>query len=68
VNLADLGASDLENVPPIKIESAGGAAAGGEATVRTLLVPYVLAAIIALIMLEAILLYRSPRPALELGP
>jgi aerotolerance regulator-like protein len=68
VNLADLGASDLENVPPIKIESAAGGVAGGEATVRTPLVPYVLAAIIALIMLEAMLVYRSPRPALELGP
>lgn len=66
VNLADLGASDLENVPPIKIESAGGGGAAGEATVRTLLVPYVLAAIIALIMLEAILVYRGPRRAIEL--
>ncbi len=68
VNLADLGASDLQNVPPIRIESAAGGAPGGEATVRTSLFPYVLAAIIALIMLEAILVYRSPHPALELEP
>ena len=68
VNLADLGTSDLENVAPIKVE---GAAIGGpndEATVRTPLAPFVLAAILALIILEAILVYRKPRAALELQP
>jgi hypothetical protein len=68
VNLADLGTSDLENVAPIKVE---GVAIGGpndEATVRTPLAPFVLAAILALIILEAILVYRKPRAVLELQP
>ena len=34
--------------------------------VRTPLAPFVLGAIIALIILEAILVYRKPRAALEL--
>jgi hypothetical protein len=66
VNLADLGTSDLENVSPLKIETSAGGGASGEAMVRTPLAPFVLGAIIALIILEAILVYRKPRVALEL--
>jgi hypothetical protein len=68
VNLADLGASDLQNVVPIKLDAAAGQGATGAAMVRTPLAPYILAATILLITIEAILVYRSPRPALELQP
>jgi aerotolerance regulator-like protein len=61
VNLADLSASDLENAPPIKLEATGDSAQAPN--VRTPLAPYALAAIIALIMLEAMLVYRRRAPA-----
>lgn len=65
VNLADFTVSDFEQVPPLRIESAG-ASAGTEATIeKAPLTRYVLAAILALLVLEAILVYRRRRPALE---
>jgi len=61
VNLSDLNASDLGRVEPIKLEAAAGAAAGEAPPVRLPLTPYVLAAIIALIALEALFVYRDRR-------
>jgi hypothetical protein len=71
VNLANLTASDLENSPPLTIEaSAPGstreALAAETTAVRTSLTPYALAAIIALIALEAMMVYRRGRVAVEL--
>ncbi|HLW71614.1 MAG TPA: BatA domain-containing protein [Candidatus Binataceae bacterium] len=61
VNLGDLTASDLSRVAPIKLERAVGAAPGEAPPVRTPLAPYVLAAIIALVALEALFVYRDRR-------
>jgi hypothetical protein len=58
VNLNDLTASDLENVPPIRLEAAPGGQAVEQAVVRTPLAPYIVAVIIGLIVLEAVLVYR----------
>jgi len=68
VNLADLTASDLENVPAIRLEAAAGGALGSQTPVRTPLQPYLFAAIIALIILEGLIVYRRRRPALALSP
>lgn len=68
VNLADLTASDLENVPAIRLEAAAGSAQASETPVRTPLQPYIFAAIIALIILEGIIVYRRRHPALVLQP
>jgi hypothetical protein len=65
-NLADLTASDLENVPAIRLEAAVGDVQTSERAVRTPLQPYILAAIIALITLEGVIVYRRRRPALAL--
>jgi hypothetical protein len=65
VNLADLTASDLENVTPLRIEAPVSNSAGEAPPIRTPLAPYVLAAIIALIALEAFFVYRSPRLVVE---
>jgi Aerotolerance regulator N-terminal len=65
VNLSDLVTSDLENAAPITI--AGGNAAletATPATVRAPLTPYLLAAILLLIVLESLLVYRR-RPAFQ---
>ena len=66
VNMGDLTSSDLQNVTPIKLETNVGSAVTEEAVVRTPLTPYLFAAIIALIVLEAILIYRRRRPLLGL--
>jgi Aerotolerance regulator N-terminal len=68
VNLADLTASDLENVPAIRLETAAGGAQASETPVRMPLQPHIFAAIIALIILEGIIVYRRRRPALALQP
>ncbi len=63
VNLANLAVSDLENVPPLKLERA--AAMDNESQVLIQKVPisvYLLGAIIALGAIEAILAYRRRRP------
>jgi len=66
VNLADLATSDLENAPPLKVE-AGSAAASEQAVVRMSLTPYLLAAIILLLVLESLLVYSRGRPAMPLA-
>ena len=67
VNLADLGASDLENVPPVKLEAVA-SAAPEPANVTVPLTGDILALIIALIVIEAILIYRRRRLTFELQP
>jgi hypothetical protein len=59
VNLSDLAASDLQDVAPVKIETATSAGNPQASLVATPLTPYVLALIIALIVLEALLVYRT---------
>ncbi len=65
VNLADLTTSDFENVPPLKIESASAAATPETLNEKSPLTAYILAAILALLALEAMLLYRRKRLPLE---
>ncbi len=65
INLADLTVSDFENVPPLKIESAKTASTPEPVNEKSPLTAYVLAAILALLALEAMLLYRRKRLALE---
>jgi hypothetical protein len=65
VNLANPGVSDLQDVPAIRLEgSGGGALAANQSLVTTPLTPYLIAVTIALIVLEAILVYRRRRPLL----
>ena len=66
VNLADLATSDLENAPPLKIERAP-AALSEQAVVRTSLTPYLLAAIMLLLVLESLLVYSQGRPAIPVA-
>jgi Aerotolerance regulator N-terminal len=66
VNLADLVTSDLENAPPLKIEGAP-AAPNEQAVVRTSLTPYLLAAIMLLLVLESLLVYSRGRPAMPVA-
>jgi hypothetical protein len=62
VNLADLTVSDLQATPALKIENAGpSAAAAPVLSEKSPLTGYVLAAILALLALEALLLYRRRR-------
>jgi Aerotolerance regulator N-terminal len=68
VNLADLGVSDLQNAPPIELRAVAAGAAHEPASVRVDLAPYILAAIIALIMLEAFLVYRRHQVLIESRP
>ena len=65
VNLADLTTSDFENVPPLKIETAKTAATPEAINEQAPLTAYLLAAILALLALEALLLYRRRRILLE---
>jgi hypothetical protein len=67
VNLADLTASDLENVTPLKIEAPVSGPVREAPPIRTPLTPYVIALIIALIALEALFVYRAPRQMLEVS-
>jgi hypothetical protein len=65
VNLADLSTSDLERAAPLKIESAPTGMAAEQSFVKVVLMPYVLIAIMVLIVLESLLIYRrrqSDRP------
>lgn len=66
VNLNDLATSDLENAPPFRIE-AGPETAGEPAVIRTSLTPYLLAAIIFLVMLESLLVYSRPHVAMPIA-
>jgi len=65
VNLGDLATSDFENVQPLKIEAAKNAPAPEELSGKSSLTSYLLAAILALLALEAMLLYRRRRMPLE---
>jgi len=65
VNLADLTTSDFEYVPPLKIEAASAAATPKTLNEKSPLTAYLLAAILALLALEAMLLYRRKRLPLE---
>jgi hypothetical protein len=65
VNLADLTTSDFENVPPLKIEAAKAAVTPEKLNEKAPLTAYILAAILALLALEAMLLYRRRRSPLE---
>ena len=59
VNLSDLATSDLENVTPVKIEAAVAASGAPAPPLATPLTPYVIALIIALIVIEALFVYRA---------
>jgi Aerotolerance regulator N-terminal len=63
VNLADLAVSDFENVPPLAIEGPKTSAAPGMISEKVSLSPYIFAVILALLALEALLLYRGRRAA-----
>jgi len=63
VNLSDLGVSDLQNVPPIAIAPAPQAAASGGSAVRQPLTPYLIAAILGLIVFESLFVYRRRQAA-----
>ena len=65
VNLADLTTSDFENVPPLKIEAAKATVTPETLNEKAPLTAYILAAILALLALEAMLLYRRRRNPLE---
>ena len=65
VNLADLTTSNLESVSPLKIESARSEAAPESVNEKSPLTAYVIAAILAMLALEALLLYRRKRSPLE---
>ena len=67
VNLADLTASDLTNTPPVSIPAAAASAVPASSTVRAPLAAYLLATIIALIVVESLLVYRRRR-AIEVSP
>ena len=58
VNLADLPASDLANIPPISIASAASGTVPTSSIVRAPLAAFILAAIFLLIVIESLLVYR----------
>jgi hypothetical protein len=68
VNLSDLSASDLSRITPIKLETASEAAPDAAPPIRTPLAPWLLAAMIALIALEALFVYRSRRQLVDALP
>jgi hypothetical protein len=65
VNLADLTTSDFDNVAPLKIETTANATTPETLNEKSPLTAYILASILALLALEAILLYRRRRLPLE---
>ena len=67
VNLGDLTASDLTNTPPISIPAGAANAVPASSIVRAPLAAYVIATIIALIVLESLLVYRRRR-LIEVAP
>jgi hypothetical protein len=66
VNLNDLATSDLEMVQPLKVRVAP-SAMSEPAVIKTSLTPYLLAAIILLLVLESLLVYSQRRPAVALA-
>jgi len=65
VNLDDLTVSDLASTPALKIESASPASSPAPVMEKSSLSDYLLAALIALIALEAIIVYRRRRRMVE---
>ena len=61
VNLADLGVSDLENLPQLKVEIAGAGGASEPPSEKASLSAYLIAAILALASLQALVAYRRRR-------
>jgi hypothetical protein len=66
VNLADLATSNLENSLPIAVRT-GSSVASEQAAIRVSLTPYLLGAIILLLILESLLVYPWRRPASPLA-
>jgi hypothetical protein len=66
VNLADLATSDLENSPPIAVR-AGSPGVSEQAVLKSSLTPYLLGAIMLLLILESLLVYSHRRPAMPLA-
>jgi hypothetical protein len=64
VNVADLGVSDLENLPQLKIEIADTGAPGESISEMASLSSYLIALILALGLLEALIAYRRRRRTL----
>ena len=67
VNLGDLTVSDLTENPPISLPAVTASAVATSSTVRAPLAAYFLAAIIALIVFESLLVYRRRR-GIEVSP
>jgi hypothetical protein len=66
VNLADLSTSDLENAPPMKLEVRQ-PFANEQMAVRISLTPYLLLAIMMLLVLESLLVYSRRRLVIPIG-
>jgi hypothetical protein len=66
VNLANLATSDLESAPPITVRT-GSPAVREQALIKNSLTPYLLAAIMLLLVLESLLVYSQRRPATPLA-
>jgi Aerotolerance regulator N-terminal/von Willebrand factor type A domain len=64
VNVADLGVSDLENLPQLKIEVTSSGTAGEPVSEKASFSAYLIAAILALGLLEALIAYRRRRRTL----
>lgn len=63
INLTDLRESDLENEPALKVESAGSGAVAEVAPRKVPITDNLIAAIVALVILEALIAYRRRRSA-----
>ncbi len=67
VNLADLAASDLQNTPTLKLETVAEAAGEPQFTRQVSMQEWLLIAILALALAEAIFAYRRRRPAVPVA-
>ncbi|HEX3409560.1 MAG TPA: BatA domain-containing protein [Candidatus Binataceae bacterium] len=67
VNLANLAVSDLASIAPLSLPAAAASAAPASSIVRAPLATWFITAIIALIVIESLLVYRRRR-ALEVSP
>jgi hypothetical protein len=65
VNLFNLNASDLENLAPLKVEAPSAAAPTTAPAVRQPLAAYLLIAILALLTLEGLMVYRARKPLID---
>jgi hypothetical protein len=66
VNLADLATSDLESSPPITVRT-GSPTVSEQAVVKNSLTPYLLAAIMLLLIIESLLVYSQRRVPMPLA-